>query len=247
MHKTIFFLSALATLYAGDADAFRFSPFRASVAPTGPEAAKLFRVENNADRMSAVQVRVQTRSIDEYGQERNDDAGGAFSVYPSQFVMQPKTSRAVRVQWNGGAIPKELAFRVIAEELPVALEKNPPDGGNVAFLVAYRGALFVTPRGADSKLQVTDFSLGSPSAGGKRLLRLELRNDGLRHAFFRDPTVTAYARSGTKTTITDAALMEKLEGQTVPAGGTRKFLLPWSPSLPQDVAKIEIGYDKNAF
>ena len=111
-----FFLILILTFaFVGEANAFRFSPFRAKFEPSGPEANKLFTVENNSDQPASVEIRVTTRKVDVSGVEKNENAEKDFVVYPAQLVLKPRESRTVRIQWAGDPELKEE--KAMAKEL----------------------------------------------------------------------------------------------------------------------------------
>src|SRR6266481_3531785 len=153
-----------------DADAFRFSPFRATFDPSGDGANQLFTVENNTDVPASGQIRVTTRDVDVDGGEKNAEDEKDFAIYPAQMVLEPHASRSVRVQWIGDPnLKEEKSYRIIAEQLPVNLDKEKPKTSTVKFLVSYRGALFVTPPGLSSNVTVDFSGIVSDAAGQKRL------------------------------------------------------------------------------
>src|SRR5271168_1302869 len=184
MRAFLFFVFVLMFSVAAvhEASAFRFSPFRAKFEPSGDNANQLFTVENNTDEPASVQIRIATREIDVDGGEKNEDADKDFTIYPAQLVLEPHASRSVRVQWIGDPdLKEEKAYRIIAEQLPVNLDKEKPKTSAVKFLVSYRGALFVTPPGLAQNVTL-DFSGATQDSAGKKMLEIVLHNRGTQHA-----------------------------------------------------------------
>ena len=58
------------------------------------------------------------------GIETNQDANDDFIVYPPQLIVPPGTQQVIRVTWIGEPEPPiELAYRLIAEQLPINLSQ----------------------------------------------------------------------------------------------------------------------------
>ena len=98
---SLLLIAVLFALAAGDAGAFRFSPFRSKFEPSGPESNQLFLVENNTGAPTSVQIRIANREIDVDGGETNRDNEKDFAIYPAQMILQPNSNRSIRVQWIG--------------------------------------------------------------------------------------------------------------------------------------------------
>lgn len=169
MRKLFFvFVLMLSVVVVQEAQAFRFSPFRVKFEPSGAGANQLFTVENNAGAPASVQIRIVTRVMDVDGGEKNTDAEKDFAIYPAQMVLKPHAKRSVRVQWMGDpGLKEEKAYRIIAEQFPVNLDKEKPKTSAVKFLVTYRGALFVTPPGLAHNVTL-DFSGTTQDATGRK-------------------------------------------------------------------------------
>ncbi|MBD0866649.1 MAG: molecular chaperone, partial [Rhodobacteraceae bacterium] len=114
-------------LLPGQALAFRFGPFIEYFAPYGPDSKKTYRAENESAAPMAVQISLKRRQMALDGSETLSDAEEDFVVFPPQFLLGPGQVRSIRVQWLGDPQPEvELAYRIIAEQLPVDLQ---PQGG----------------------------------------------------------------------------------------------------------------------
>src|ERR1700682_5581388 len=112
------------SLYAPPAFAFKISPFNADMAPAGPRARLDYLLENESSEPTAVQIGVVRREQAEDGTETLSPADDQFLIFPAQLILLPKVTRTVRVQWLGPVTPqKELSYRIVAEQLPVELNK----------------------------------------------------------------------------------------------------------------------------
>lgn len=230
-----------------EADAFRFSPFRAKFEPSGDGANQLFTVENNTDKPTSVQIRITTREVDVDGGEKNVDVEKDFVIYPAQLVLNPHASRSVRVQWVGDPnLKEEKAYRIIAEQLPVNLDKDRPKGSAVKVLVTYRGALFVTPPGLAHNV-THDFSGAARDAAGKKLLEIVLHNRGSQHALLRNLKLDIKDDQGNTVTLAGDHQLKGVTGEGILAKHRRRFLIPWPKELAGRLKRVDFTFDKEAF
>lgn len=184
-----------------------------------PSATQVFYVENNTDEPAAVQVSAETWTMDSAGVETNASAEQDFVIFPAQVVLKPHESRAVRVQYVGTPAAQEKAYRLIAEQLPVDLEKTPQAGSAVKFMLKFKAALYVTPPEARSQLSVFAEEMAD------RKLRLTIKNSGQAHTLLRAPVVTLTMDNGTSAPLSGDAL-KPIEGENIHAGATRVFDVP---------------------
>ena len=119
-------------LVAEPASAFRFIPFIAEFEPSGSGANRTYTVENTSDNRIAVEISVYKRGMNLDGTDRLQDADDDFIVYPTQVVLEPNRKQAIRVQFIGEPAPdRELAYRIVAEQLPVELDIEPASRGRL--------------------------------------------------------------------------------------------------------------------
>lgn len=237
----------ISALVALDAQAFRFSPFRAKFEPSGAGANQLFTVENNSSARTSVQIRIMTREIDIDGGEKNADAEKDFNIYPAQLVLEPGAKRSVRVQWVGDPkLKEERAYRIIAEQLPVHLDKQKPKTSSVKFLVSYRGALFVTPPGLAHNVTL-DFSGTTQDAAGNKMLDIVLHNRGTQHALLRNLKLHIKDDKGNIVSLTGEKQLDGVTGESILARHRRQFIIPRPKELTGKVKQIDFTFDKQAF
>ncbi|MBI4183926.1 MAG: molecular chaperone [Proteobacteria bacterium] len=231
-------LVALATaLAAGPAAAFRLVPIVMEFEPAGRGATQSFGVINNTDKPVAVQITMVERRMDLDGKETYIAADDDFVVYPPQMVVMPDKVQVVRVSWVGEPNPaQELAFRIIAEQLPIELEKQPEGTrGTIRLLLRYEGSIYVTPKGVKPEVAV-DSVQSTTGAAGARMIEVTLHNRGDGHGILHNPRlrVTAVAPGSGQGTAVELG-PERLEGTianaNILAGTKRRFLLPWPNGL----------------
>ena len=162
--------------------AFGLKPLFASLAPTGAGAEHVFRVANTGDKPIAVQFNMTTREQRADGTESQQSADDSFLVYPPQAVIAPNKTQKVRVQWLGKQNPsKELAYRFIAEQVPVNLSKDKSTG--VQMVMTVIGSVYILPKGTAPKLSINNLH-----RSGNRLA-FSVKNSGTRHALLNNLTI----------------------------------------------------------
>ncbi|MDA1132782.1 MAG: molecular chaperone [Proteobacteria bacterium] len=213
---------------AASAAAFQLIPIVMEFAPSGRAATQTFGIWNDAAEPVAVQIDMVERLVGIDGSETLPPAGDRFLVYPNQALVPPNEMQLIQVRWLGEAdLARELAFRIIAEQLPVALEGAPPPGGRIDILVRYEGAVYVTPAGATSSLAVEEAAREVTDAGVR--LAVTIANRGTRHGVLNGAVLSL--RTDAAGIELKGAELSGLEGENVLAGNRRRFLLPWPESL----------------
>jgi len=229
-----FLLAAVVAVYcfgAAPAWALKLIPFVAEFGPKGQGANKTFRLENDTDEPSAVQLTMVKRDMTLDGQDQLKDAEDEFVVFPPQVVLLPGEGRTVRVQWVGDPQPAaELAYRIIAEQLPVELNKDAKPGASVKLVVRYEGAVYIVPPKAKGDASI-ESAEPLTQQGAPTKLAIIVNNKGSAHQALQDLSLTVKAASG-KTVTLEGDKLEGMLSQNVLAGHRRRFLLPWPADLP---------------
>lgn len=217
------------------ASAFQVVPISQEFEPTGRGANQVFQVENDRDEPVTVTIDMARRIVDIDGRETHE-ATEDFTVFPTEIILQPKSSRVVRVQWIGEPAPaSELSYRLIAEETPLNMKRETP-GASVFLTVRYIGSIYIVPKSARHKLVVA-----SAGAAAGSQLEIVLENQGNRHAIIDSPTLTVTG-GGVTRTVDAKALAETLNGENILAGGKRRFVLPWPAGLPVGAVSADLKY-----
>lgn len=173
--------------------AFKISPFKMYLSSKGNLSRGNFLVDNNTEYTKAINVYILRRDMDEDAQEINEEIGGEFTVYPSQLILRPGEKQDVKIQYLGNAdIQHELAYRLIAEELPLDFVqhkvteeeyKAKPNGG-LGISLMYKGSLYVSPvTGTHSpRLQLNDYKYDME----ENIIIADIANIGTRHIVLKD-------------------------------------------------------------
>ena len=223
--------------FVGYAHAFRFEPISQDFAPSGPGANRLFRAVNPGTERVAIRVTVHPRIAHLDGTEIIGDESPDFIVFPRQTLLAPGETRSIRVRWQGNPpTDRELAFRIVAEQLPVDDgQELPAEGGGVRLTYRYEGTIYVTPAGVRPMVRVTETR--REVRDGREVLRITVENSGGRHRLLTGVQLALADRPGgtARMELTGAAL-SGMAGQNILAGSVREFILPAPANLwPGDV------------
>jgi fimbrial chaperone protein len=231
-------LAVFILLHPSAARALKISPFKTSIpAGGGGDMTQVFRVENNSSESAAVQVSAQIWQIQPDGNEIDKDDEDDFTVFPAQIVLKPHESKAVRLQWLGPpSLAAERAYRVLAEQVPIVLHDTPQDETGVRFLLRFKGALYVTPAGAEPAVAVQRTE-SRPGA-----LRLYLRNNGTAHTLLRNPIVHLALEDGRTLDLAGAAV-RTMGDENMHAGSERFFDLPLPPDAAGRVVSARLDFE----
>ena len=120
MKKTILIL--LAVLLNTHLFALRVELSNDTFATSGRAANRNLFVTNNSEKMIALEVYGQSRTMDpETGIDELEDIED-FLIYPNQLLLQPEEQQVVTLTWVGEQeLTEEKAFRIIVEELNLSL------------------------------------------------------------------------------------------------------------------------------
>ena len=194
---------------------FVFSPISADLEPAGKAGFTTFTAANRTDSAIAVRVRMLTREIGEDGTERNE----------------PET------------VERELAFRVLAEQLPVDFTgEDDSETGNRASIdirLKYLGTVYILPKNGKAQIQAGIVGRDGVQAD------LVLENTGTAHAILKNLRVVVSA--GTDQEWAGYQLGSKdlsaLAGSNMLAGGRRVAAITLPEGFPDGPARVEVYYD----
>lgn len=216
------------------------------LSPEGPDSSRSFFLENDSKESVAIEMKITGRAIDLQGKETQPevpDLDKTFLIYPPQLIIKAGERRTVRVSYIGNkTIKGEQAFRLIAEQLPVAGKsdsKTPDRGASINVLLKYVAALYVTPSGSKPKLTVTATVPNPPSKDHK--MELTLANQGSAHLILRN--IELKLKSGNKKANLALNDLKEVSGQNLLANATRKIMVPLPEPLKGSAKEpIEITY-----
>ncbi len=131
-----------------NAKAFVLSPMVQKL-NTQQSKSLVFTVENKNKEKIAVSLEIQARSYDEKGNETRKPTED-FSIYPDQLALQAGEKRNIRLTWTKPETSnQELAYRLIASQLPVNLADKPKatsdHSAKINFLLQYVASIYIEP------------------------------------------------------------------------------------------------------
>ena len=208
---------------------FSFTPMTTTIGPSGADAIMTFKVTNESDQQIAVAVRVATRVLSPDGTEKNDPVDAkTFLVFPARIVLKPNSAQNVKVQYRGTpSLTGEVAYRVIAEQLPVDFSKSSASGVNI--LLTDVAALYVSPKNVQAKLVVA--SAVGAQKDGVRGLTVTVKNAGTRHALLSNPKLSVTPSPGAAALEFSGDALSAIDGQNILAQSERTFFVPWDAAV----------------
>ena len=198
------------------ANALQMNPLSLTLKPSGGGAKQSVTVSNESNEPIAVQFNVMTRQ-QLNNKEIRKPADNDFMIYPPQMIIPARSTQKVRVEWLGaGQLPREKAYRLIAEQVYVSLDNKNQTG--VKMLMTLVGALYVQPNGMKSNLGVS-----SVKRHGNQLA-VTVANSGNRHRLMKYATLIL--RNGGQTLTLKGKQLVGLDGNNVLGGATKRFMIP---------------------
>lgn len=162
-------------LFLSAVQAFELRPMAATLLVSEGQLTQKFVVSNSGDKPIAVEMSAHQRILLENGAERLELDEDNILLFPNQLILKPGTQRTVKLQWLG-ELPEnnELAYRVVAEQLPIELEKKTA-GIHLNILKKYLASLYIKPKNTTPKLKLYDLNIAP------ELLNVTIKNEGSAH------------------------------------------------------------------
>jgi len=229
--------------------AFKLLPISRTFTPTGSGATQSYQIVNDKSERLAVQISMVKRQMDLAGQESYPEADDDFLVYPPQILLEPQQTQTVRVTWLGDPKPaKELAYRIIAEQLPIDLEK-PKDNqtkpvGQIKLLLRYLGSIYIRPANVKPDV-VLDTVAPQKGTQGTDELAITLHNRGTARAVLKNLKLQL-ASNGQRTAVgLNPEQLKEMNNAVILAGNKRRFIIPWPAGLPVGPVTAKFDFDQN--
>ncbi|MHC5598257.1 MAG: fimbrial biogenesis chaperone [Nostoc sp.] len=213
--------------------------------PSGSGATQSYQVVNDSNERLAVQVSIVQRQMDLAGKENYKPADEDFLVYPPQILLEPQKTQTVRVTWLGDPRPtKELAYRLIAEQLPINLEKPEANQtkptGAVKVVLRYLGSLYIRPVNVqpDVVLESAELQKGTNSANE---LAISFNNRGTARAILKK--LKLHLTGQGKTVDLQPEQLKEINNAVILAGNKRRFVMPWPNNLPVGAVTAKFEFE----
>ena len=228
--------AAIFCLLAVPALAFRLTPIVMDFDPSGRGAVRNFELFNEAAEDVPVELSLVVREMNLDGEETLRTVSDDFVVFPAQAILKPGQTQVVQVRWIGDATPaRELAFRIVAEQLPVDLDRVREPGALIRMLVRYEGSIYVVPKDAKPAIALESAKRAVDPSGVPKL-ELVMTNDGSSHGIIKEPSLTLTGAAGSSVTLAGDALAS-MHNTNVLAKAKRRYVLPWPAGLSGDAAQ----------
>ena len=199
----------------------------------------LFYLENDSDQPIAVTASVLKREINAEGVETNQKIEGEITVYPSQLIIPPNEKRSVKVTWVGKTVPtSEAAYRLVAEQLPIELDKNKKQKASIKVLLRYVAALYVEPENFSSEVSLKKMEMDEKS------IAFFVANTGKKHQVLANLTLQV---TGKKSFSISSEELKNMSGENVLALSERVFRFPRTGKFKdiQSTDKVKIQFEKD--
>ncbi len=219
--------------------AFKFSPMSSSLNPAEKKSS-VFSIENDTKSPVAIQLSVAKRTMDLFGNEANEFDIKHLQVFPDQLIVPPGEKRSVKVSYLKTDTPStEEAYRVIAEQVPVDLDKDSSKKANIKVLLRYIASFYVTPTKPFSKVELLKYEFDSKD----KVWNFTVKNDGTKHQVLTNLTLHFRDKGEMKTIHQDSLV--GFAGENILASSQRVFKVASSEaltSIPKQ-AKVLLKFD----
>lgn len=213
-----------------------------SLGVKGPNSSALFFLENDSNQAIAVQVSLAKREMDVNGVESNPKISDELTLYPSQLIIPPNEKRSVKVAWFGKILPtKELAYRLIAEQLPIELEKSKNKKASIKVLLRYIAALYVKAEDYNSVILITEVK------NSDKKISIQVENSGKKHQVLANLNLKFINEKNKKEILFNADNLKGMSGENILAESKRIFVFPKSGKFAEinSADKVKISFDKD--
>lgn len=211
--------------------AFKLSPIVQEFGNKSRDKTKTFRVINTGKESIKLEAEILTRNINLDNEETREDTDD-FVVYPPQIELKAGASRAIRVTYIGAPVSIEKSYRMIVRQIPGIVKEKKSTGNQINFLLEYVASLYVTPDGANSKLEI------SKASKKNKFIVIEFQNSGKKHQLLKNFELTLSQKKLNKIIRFDSEKFQELGSQNILAGLKRKIKIPDTTFKDGDVSAV---------
>lgn len=234
IRKRLAALMALAALiWSATAAAYDLKPIVVQLSPTGAGSGQTLVITNSHDVPIAIEVRAYRRQQMPNGEDTLTPEEEDLLIYPPQMVIPPQTSQSFKVQWVGDPAPtRELAYRIVTEQLPIKFTQEIEAGSNADLTVRYRyeAALYIVPSNAEPSARLSSISRVTGEDGSEQL-ELRIASEGTMRAILDTPRITVKSTSG-QSVVLSGEQIQPLDGFNVLPGVERIIRIAAPAGLP---------------
>lgn len=219
--------------------AFKFSPMSTAIGTKESKNSTLFYLENDSDQPIAITTTLFKREMNVEGVESNPKIEGELTVYPSQLIIPPNEKRSVKVTWVGKEAPKmEQAYRLVAEQLPIELDKNKKQKASIKVLLRYVAALYVQAEDYDANVSLKQMDVDDKNVS------FMMSNSGKKHQVLSNLSMKVEGKKTIELTPED---LKGMTGENILASTERVFRFPRAGKFKeiQSKDKVKINFEKD--
>jgi fimbrial chaperone protein len=215
-------------LFSLTASALQMLPMDGEIIP-GKSPVAEFSLRNSSDEPVAMKAAIYERNPNVRGEEgkHRPIKEDIFEVVKPNIILYPKGDKQgrdfkkFRVYYKGkDKITTEKAYRIIAEQVPVDINKAKNAKNKMRFLAKFVGALYVTPEKAKPK-----FTLKNVRKTGNRVY-FDVINSGNRRDFIEGLKINFSGKDKSGNVFSKTFQKDELKNiyhHTILAGRTRSF------------------------
>jgi len=231
------------------AHSYDMKPIIIQLSPTGSGATQSVILTNTHDVPIAIEVRAYTRVQNPDGTETRNPEDDDLIITPPQMVIAPKASQSFKVRWVGDPAPdKELAFRLISNQLPIKFEteKKGDVSVNVSMNYRYEAALYIVPPQSKPSARLTGIA-PVKDKNGKTWLEIKILSDGTRRAILNQPTLVVRPKNGGTPVTLEGEQMASVANLNILVGNERVVRLPWPAEIAPGPVEGEFRTEYTVF
>lgn len=215
-------------------DAYDVTPMVIQLQPSGAGSSATMVVTNTHPIPVAIEIHSYRRTQKPDGTDDLVSDERDLIITPPQMVIAPKSSQTIKVQWIGEQNPeKELAYRIVTEQLPIDFKKVQRQDFSADLKVKYRYevALYIAPKNPKSLASLVS-AKPVAAAGGARQIELTIRSDGNSRAILDKPVLRLASAGGASVKLEGAAV-QPLIGLNILPGSQRTVRIAAPDNLGQ--------------
>jgi fimbrial chaperone protein len=219
-----------------------------TINPESGSNSSIVFLENDSSQPIAIQMSVNKRLMDRSGKEEMPEELEQLQIFPNQLIIPPFEKKSVKVTWIGKSGKEnsnekniEKAFRIIAEQLPIDLEKEKKrKRGNVKILLRYVGALYVDLGKTQSEVQLKKFTTT------KKELNFIIENKGSKHQVLSNLKLV-FIKKGNPDIQIDSKDLKNFAGENILAQSERDFILLKDKKLESidESYQVKLNFDQD--
>jgi fimbrial chaperone protein len=177
--------------------------------------------------------------MDKNGVESNEKILDELTIYPTQLVIPSGEKRSVKVTWVGKTIPNiETSYRLVAEQLPIDIEKSKKKNASIKVLLRYVAALYVSPEDVSSEITLKKFEVDEKN------VIFTIDNAGKKHQVLSKLEMKVFGKQSVELSSED---LKGMSGENVLAMSERLFSFPRNGKFMniQPTDKVKINFEKD--